>query len=193
MTTVDYAELAQLSPFELKDQLMSLASSHVDRMMLNAGRGNPNFLATIPRRGFFQLGLFALSRRQNVPLPTCLKEWAAIREKGGWRHDLTPLWQPIVTRPAFGFLNAAISYVRDQLGLLARQHSSTRWSAEFSAATTLSRPGCSPLTVTVVGPLPRARVGWRSVTNWWRGLVRCRRGDGGDNLHLQHEWARIGC
>ena len=28
--------------------------------MLNAGRGNPNFLATIPRHAFFQLGLFAM-------------------------------------------------------------------------------------------------------------------------------------
>ena len=65
MSTVDYGKLAQLSPFELKDQLMSLASSHADRMMLNAGRGNPNFLATIPRHGFFQLGLFALQEAER--------------------------------------------------------------------------------------------------------------------------------
>jgi aspartate 4-decarboxylase len=64
MNDIDYAKLARLSPFELKDQLMSLASSHADRMMLNAGRGNPNFLATIPRHGFFQLGL--ISRLDSV-------------------------------------------------------------------------------------------------------------------------------
>jgi aspartate 4-decarboxylase len=28
--------------------------------MLNAGRGNPNFVATLPRNAFFQLGLFAV-------------------------------------------------------------------------------------------------------------------------------------
>ena len=60
MSAVDYAKFAKLGPFELKDQLTSLASSHAERTMLNAGRGNPNFLATIPRYGFFQLGLFAM-------------------------------------------------------------------------------------------------------------------------------------
>ncbi len=45
----DYGSLSKLSPFELKDQLMALASSHAERMMLNAGPGNPNFLATVPR------------------------------------------------------------------------------------------------------------------------------------------------
>ena len=49
MKTVDYAKFAKLSPFELKDSLTRLASSHAERMMLNAGRGNPNFVATIPR------------------------------------------------------------------------------------------------------------------------------------------------
>lgn len=29
-------------------------------MMLNAGRGNPNWVAMPPRGGFFQLGLFAI-------------------------------------------------------------------------------------------------------------------------------------
>ena len=71
MTTVDYAKLAQLSPFELEDQLIALASSHAERLMLNAGRGNPNFLATIPRHGFFQLprqkNLWATSGSGNLP------------------------------------------------------------------------------------------------------------------------------
>jgi hypothetical protein len=49
-------ELRQLSPFELKYRLIGLAASHAERMMLNAGRGNPNFLATAPRHGFFQPG-----------------------------------------------------------------------------------------------------------------------------------------
>ena len=42
-------QVAELSPFELKDQLIKIASSDAQRMMLNAGRGNPNFLATLPR------------------------------------------------------------------------------------------------------------------------------------------------
>ena len=38
-----------LSPFELKDKLISIAKSHPDRAMLNAGRGNPNWVAVAPR------------------------------------------------------------------------------------------------------------------------------------------------
>jgi aspartate 4-decarboxylase len=55
----DYQSLANLSPFELKDELIKIASGDGNRLMLNAGRGNPNFLATTPRRAFFRLGLFA--------------------------------------------------------------------------------------------------------------------------------------
>jgi aspartate 4-decarboxylase len=65
MKTVDYSKFATLSPFELKDNLAALASSHSERLMLNAGRGNPNFLATIPRHGFFQLGLFAMQEAER--------------------------------------------------------------------------------------------------------------------------------
>ena len=55
----DFEKYANLSPFELKNHLIDLAQSRNDRMMLNAGRGNPNFLATLPRNAFFELGLFA--------------------------------------------------------------------------------------------------------------------------------------
>ncbi|MFU0436829.1 hypothetical protein ACMZ45_19555, partial [Acinetobacter baumannii] len=57
--------LGQLSPFELKDVLIQLAQSDSQRIMLNAGRGNPNFLALEPRHGFFQLGLFALEESER--------------------------------------------------------------------------------------------------------------------------------
>jgi aspartate 4-decarboxylase len=63
------AALASLSPFELKDELIKAAGGAVDRpanrSMLNAGRGNPNFLATIPRHGFWQLGLFAMRESER--------------------------------------------------------------------------------------------------------------------------------
>ena len=64
MGNVDYSKYSKLSPFELKDELIALATSRTDRMMLNAGRGNPNFLATVPRRAFFQLGLFAATESE---------------------------------------------------------------------------------------------------------------------------------
>ncbi|SDE33408.1 aspartate 4-decarboxylase [Nocardioides lianchengensis] len=64
------AALQTLSPFELKAALGALAGEHERRtafQMLNAGRGNPNFVATTPREAFFALGEFALEecRRTN--------------------------------------------------------------------------------------------------------------------------------
>lgn len=49
-----------LGPFELKNRLVALATRHGERLMLNAGRGNPNWLALEPRAAFVRLGEFAL-------------------------------------------------------------------------------------------------------------------------------------
>ncbi len=62
-------QLEQLSPFELKDNLISLASDQQkkpSRAMLNAGRGNPNWTATIPREAFFLLGQFGVEESRRA-------------------------------------------------------------------------------------------------------------------------------
>ena len=49
-------EFEKLGPFELKDKLIGLARESAQqpaRTMLNAGRGNPNWIATTPREGCF--------------------------------------------------------------------------------------------------------------------------------------------
>src|SRR5690349_5721654 len=58
-----------LSPFEIKDELISLAkakSRKTQSAFLNAGRGNPNWIATTPREGFFLLGQFAITESTRV-------------------------------------------------------------------------------------------------------------------------------
>jgi aspartate 4-decarboxylase len=58
-----------LSPFEIKDELINLAkktSRTTQSAFLNAGRGNPNWIATKPREGFFLLGQFALTESKRV-------------------------------------------------------------------------------------------------------------------------------
>ena len=58
-----------LSPFEIKDELISLAkktSRTTQSAFLNAGRGNPNWVATTPREGFFLLGQFAITESKRV-------------------------------------------------------------------------------------------------------------------------------
>ncbi|GAC1036196.1 bifunctional aspartate transaminase/aspartate 4-decarboxylase [Pseudomonas sp. No.117] len=114
----DYAQYAKLSPFELKDELIRLASGSENRLMLNAGRGNPNFLATLPRRAFFRLGLFATSEAElsysymphgvgGLPqldgIEACFERYTAEHRD----------------QPGVLFLAKSLSYVRDQLGLSA--------------------------------------------------------------------------
>jgi aspartate 4-decarboxylase len=58
-----------LSPFEIKDELIALAkktSRTTQSAFLNAGRGNPNWIATTPREGFFLLGQFAITESRRV-------------------------------------------------------------------------------------------------------------------------------
>jgi aspartate 4-decarboxylase len=51
---------AGLSPFELKNALIELAKHRGERLMLNAGRGNPNWVALEPRAASLRLAEFAL-------------------------------------------------------------------------------------------------------------------------------------
>lgn len=58
-----------LSPFEIKDELITLAkeaSKTAQLAFLNAGRGNPNWIATEPRETFFLLGQFAITESKRV-------------------------------------------------------------------------------------------------------------------------------
>jgi aspartate 4-decarboxylase len=58
-----------LGPFEIKDELIKLArqtSRTSQSAFLNAGRGNPNWIATTPREGFFLLGQFAVTESKRV-------------------------------------------------------------------------------------------------------------------------------
>src|SRR5215467_11019972 len=58
-----------LSPFEIKDELIKLAKSTsrtTQSAFLNAGRGNPNWVATKAREGYFLLGQFAVTESKRV-------------------------------------------------------------------------------------------------------------------------------
>jgi aspartate 4-decarboxylase len=63
--------LDQLSPFQLKDELIRYAkdqstSKAATHKFLNAGRGNPNWIAATPREAFFLLGQFALAEARRT-------------------------------------------------------------------------------------------------------------------------------
>lgn len=70
MERAEEQALETLSPFELKDKLIKIAQERTKMagasQMLNAGRGNPNWIATTPREAFFLLGQFALGESKRV-------------------------------------------------------------------------------------------------------------------------------
>jgi len=69
MDVLELRNYETLSPFEIKDELIKLAkktSRKTQSAFLNAGRGNPNWIATTPREGYFLLGQFAITESKRV-------------------------------------------------------------------------------------------------------------------------------
>jgi aspartate 4-decarboxylase len=69
MDLVKLHDFETLSPFEIKDELIALAkktSRTTQSAFLNAGRGNPNWIHTSSREGFFLLGQFAVTESKRV-------------------------------------------------------------------------------------------------------------------------------
>jgi aspartate 4-decarboxylase len=69
MDVLELRNFESLSPFEIKDELIKLAKKTSQRSQsafLNAGRGNPNWIATTPREGYFLLGQFAITESKRV-------------------------------------------------------------------------------------------------------------------------------
>ena len=69
MDRVQLHQYEKLSPFEIKDLLAKIAArtaSASSITYINAGRGNPNWIATEPREAFFLLGQFAMTESKRV-------------------------------------------------------------------------------------------------------------------------------
>ncbi|WP_293712046.1 bifunctional aspartate transaminase/aspartate 4-decarboxylase [uncultured Parabacteroides sp.] len=78
-------KMSEISPFELKDILIDLADESARKsthIMLNAGRGNPNWIATTPREAFFLLGQFGMEEcRRGTKLEDGMVGLAGVPEK----------------------------------------------------------------------------------------------------------------
>ncbi len=111
-------KIDELSPFEFKELLIKVASRKSERMMLNAGRGNPNFLALVPRYAFLQLGEFALSEAERH-----FGYMGGIIGGHSDRDGIEARFEIFVrnhwNEKGTEFLNSAVSYVRDYLGFSA--------------------------------------------------------------------------
>ena len=67
--TLDLKQYEKLGPFEIKDFVAKVATKAAQESSisyLNAGRGNPNWVATEPREAFFLLGQFAVTESKRV-------------------------------------------------------------------------------------------------------------------------------
>lgn len=116
MNSSEPEKLALLSPFELKDALMQQAAQG-NQLMLNAGRGNPNFLATTPRHGFFQFGLFAMTEAERSFM--YMDHVGGFPQREGIEARFELFAKQHETVPGVRFIEAAVSYIRDQMGLNA--------------------------------------------------------------------------
>jgi len=105
-----------LSPFELKNKLMQMAQNNHTRMMLNAGRGNPNWLAVTPRAGFFLFGQFALKEAERIYIRP---EFARSPEKKGTAKRFRTFLTKNLKKEGAQFLKQALSYVTTQLKINA--------------------------------------------------------------------------
>jgi len=116
MSDHDFSKFAKLSPFELKDKLIEIAGTSSQRMMLNAGRGNPNFLATLPRRAFLKLGEFAMEEAERS-YSYLDSGFGGLPEAAGMAARFHAHSHDKSDDEGIRFLHAAISYVKDQIGL----------------------------------------------------------------------------
>jgi aspartate 4-decarboxylase len=109
-------ELEKLSPFELKDRLIKLAGEQARlsaRAMLNAGRGNPNWIATTPREAFFALGQFALEESKRVWDEPDL---GGMPQKQGIAERFRAWLQRNFGSPGIGLLQASLEHGTAKLG-----------------------------------------------------------------------------
>lgn len=111
-------QLEGLSPFELKDTLIKLAGENCERQavaMLNAGRGNPNWIATEPREAFFLLGRFGLAESRLA-----WDEWEGVGgmpAKQGIAERYVAFLKGNHNAPGADLLNRSLDYATKTLGM----------------------------------------------------------------------------
>ena len=114
VTLEQQKEFEKLSPFELKDKLIHLAgeaSQHSAETMLNAGRGNPNWIATTPRDAFFTLGTFAVQESKRVWDEPDL---GGMPQKNGISKRLSDFVAKNPNAPGISLLGAAVEYAESE-------------------------------------------------------------------------------
>jgi aspartate 4-decarboxylase len=137
-----------ISPFEFRKVLMDKACSHSDQVMLNAGRGNPNFLATMPRHAFLRVGDFAVqeSERSYAYLDS---GFGGMPEKEGITARFDTFAMMHKDKPGVQFICKALTYAKDHLGV-KKDDLLHEMTMAFLGCTYPSPPRMLPLCETMV-------------------------------------------
>ncbi len=118
-TRREQRELQKLSPFELKDKLISLAlqgEAESNAQMLNAGRGNPNWICTTARDAFGTLLRFAVEEsRRRVSGP----DLGTLPVREGIEERFASFLREHPDLPGISLLRASFEYAVRKLGLRA--------------------------------------------------------------------------
>jgi aspartate 4-decarboxylase len=107
-------KLERLSPFQLKNRLIQLATTSHERMMLNAGRGNPNWTALEPRQAFFSLGQFAAAESGRT---LDLTGMGGHTQPRGMLSRFNKWCAAHKGQEGVSFLRAGLRYVKKEAGL----------------------------------------------------------------------------
>jgi hypothetical protein len=131
-----------LSPFEVKDELIKIArrtTSLSNLAFLNAGRGNPNWIATKPREAFFLLGQFAITESRRVmDLPAGV---GGMPQAPGIAARLDAWLASHTDSPGATFL-ATMVHSQSTNSASRRMRSSMNWWTASSVTTTRCPTGC---------------------------------------------------
>jgi aspartate 4-decarboxylase len=117
MEAITLRNFENLSPFEVKDELIKIArrtTSQSNLAFLNAGRGNPNWVATKPREAFFLLGQFAITEStRTMHLPAGV---GGMPQAPGIAARLDAWLADHTNSPGATFLGAMIHFAIDKFG-----------------------------------------------------------------------------
>ncbi len=112
--------LEAMSPFEIKNTLIKMAKKGSETSTdtyLNAGRGNPNWIATAPREAFFLLGTWAVETCRNEAYSK--PGVAGMPPKEGIGDSLKLFLKDNSARHGAHLLLKALDYAENTLGISA--------------------------------------------------------------------------
>lgn len=116
----------KISPFELKDKLINLAEESKKRgahSLLDAGRGNPNWIAATPREAFFTFGQFAVEESRRVWSDNDL---AGMPKKDGIAERFVEFTKKHEDAPGIELLKKMINY-----GITVKRFNPNEWIYEL--------------------------------------------------------------